>query len=373
MRIVHVSPYDHQISGGVREHVVNLASHQRGFGHDVTILAPASLTAGLAPDVVCVSTGVVPVRGAGSIARIALSPSVPGRVGRILDTGKFDIVHIHEPLVPMVSISALVRSKAVTIGTIHGYRPSFAPYRVFNQPLRRLMARLSARVAVSEDAKAWASRYFPGPYHVIPNGVDLERFGGPRVEPVGAFDDGRPNLLFVGRLEPRKGCRHLLDAMPRIKAAIPDTRLLVVGHYSEKIRRQWQRLAALRGLTANDVVFVGYVPAADLPNYYRSATVFCAPSTGFEALGIVLLEAMASGTPIVTSDIAGYRTVVTHGQEALVVPPRDSKCLADAIVALLQQPQLRRKMGIAGRARAQQYGWQRVAQDLLELYRMCLR
>jgi phosphatidylinositol alpha-mannosyltransferase len=202
--------------------------------------------------------------------------------------------------------------------------------------------------------------------------VDIERFAASSLQPIERFDDGRPNVLFVGRLEPRKGLSYLIDAFPRIRAAVPNARLIVAGHYGERVRRRWQRSAELRGLKEADVAFVGYVPPEDLPRYYRSATVFCAPSTGFEALGIVLLEAMASGTPIVTTDIAGYRTVVSPGREALVVPPAQAPRLADAVIELLREPERRRAMGLAGQARARRYAWECVARDLIELYQACL-
>jgi phosphatidyl-myo-inositol alpha-mannosyltransferase len=220
MRIAHVSPYDHQVSGGVREHVVNLARQHRGLGHDVTIVAPASRPEELPPDVVCASTSVVALPGAGSIARISLSPAVFPRMARILGRGRFDVVHVHEPLLPMVSFAALYHARTVTVGTIHGYRPKLLFYRLANRPLRRMMDRLSARIAVSVDARQWASQYFPGTYHVIPDGVDVERFSDPGLEPIERFDDGKPNVLFVGRLEPRKGFRYLLDAFGAVQQAV---------------------------------------------------------------------------------------------------------------------------------------------------------
>jgi phosphatidyl-myo-inositol alpha-mannosyltransferase len=367
MKIAHVSPYDHQVAGGVREHVVNLARQQRLLGHQVKIIAPASSADGLAPDVICASTAVVAVPGSGSIARIAVSPAVLPRMARILRQEQFDVVHVHEPLLPMVSLAALFHSRAVTIGTIHGYRPAFFLYRYLRPVLERLMGRLSARTAVSVDARDWVSRYFPGEYHIISDGVDVARFADPDIRPVEQFDDGRLNVLFVGRLEPRKGFPYLLDAFGRVRDAVGDARLIVGGHYGDEARRYWTRVAAERGVT--DVVFVGYVSDQDLPRFYRTADVFCAPSTGFEALGIVLLEAMAAGTPIVTTDIEGYRTVVHDGCEALVVRPADAAALARALVTLLRDHERRQRMAERGRLRAEAYAWPGIADRVMHLYR----
>ena len=370
MKIAHVSPYDHQTAGGVREHVVNLDRQFRAMGHEVTIIAPASRRTGLADNVICISEWVVPVPGSGSIARISFSPSIYWRIKRILVEGNFDVVHLHEPLMPVVTLFALCLSPTVTIGTIHGYRERYIIYRAFQPLLRRLMDRLAARTAVSTDARTWAAQYFPGEYHLISDGVDVDRFGDPSLLPIPRLVDGKVNILFVGRLEDRKGFSYLLRAFPAIKRAVPEARLLVVGDYSQAQARPYRDYARRYGL--RDIEFVGYVGAADLPRYYRSACVFCAPSTGFEALGIVLLEAMAAGTPLVTTNIEGYRTVVTSGHDGLVVPPRDPTALAHAIITLLQDPNLRAQLAARGRETVQRYAWPTIAGRLIDLYESCL-
>lgn len=370
MKIAHVCPYDVDVAGGVREHITNLAACQRAAGHLVSVFAPASHGGGDIPGLTPVSARVVLVPGAGSVARLSLSPGLLMRMGRVLGNGQFDIVHIHEPLMPMVSLAALARSNSVTIGTIHGYRPSFAPFRWFNAPLRHMMGRLSARIAVSEDARAWIHQYFPGHYHVIPDGVDVARFSDPRLLPFPAFADGRPNVLFVGRLEPRKGLSVLLDAFPHVARAT-GARLIVAGHYSPAEGLHCRRVAESRGLP--DAEFLGPVSPEELPRLYRSADIFCAPSTGFEALGIVLLEAMAAGVPLVTTNIEGYRTVVTDGVEGILVPPGDAGALGAALTSLLFDADRGRLMGERGRARAQQFAWPGVARRILSLYVRCIR
>jgi phosphatidyl-myo-inositol alpha-mannosyltransferase len=383
VKIVHIQPYDHAVCGGVREHVVNLARQHRAMGHDVTVIAATSQGAGLDrmdgmdgfdgwgdldhSGVTLVGHGgIAAVSSARSIARIPLLPVVWWRVRRLVRDGGFDVVHIHEPLVPLVALAATWHARSVTVGTIHGYRPYYWPYRLLRRPLDRLMRRLSARVAVSVDAREWVSRYFPGDYHVIPDGVDVARFSDPNVLPVERFDDGRPNVLFVGRLEPRKGFPVLLDAWHLVQQAVPKARLLVAGRFDEAEQQRWAREVAQRQL--DDVELIGYVSERDLPRYYRTAQVFCAPSTGFEALGIVLLEAMAAGAAIVTTDIEGYRTVVRDGVEAVVVPPADPVALADGLISVLDDAARRERLVAAARARVQEYAWPRLAWRLVQLY-----
>jgi phosphatidyl-myo-inositol alpha-mannosyltransferase len=364
MRIALVSPYDHQTPGGVREHVVNLDRQLRALGHETRIIAPATTVTGLADNVDCVSERIVPLKISGSVARITLSPLVYPRLRRLFAAREFDIVHLHEPLIPAVSLFALMLARSATVGTIHGYRDTSPLYRFGRSFLDRLMRRLDGRTAVSSDALRWASQYFPGDYRIISDGVDVQRFRDPMLLPLEDFSDGKLNVLFVGRLEPRKGLEYLLAALPLINARIPNVRLIVAGAYTTVERRLWES----RGRASGHVVFVGPVSADRLPRLYRSANVFCAPSTGFEALGIVLLEAMASGVPIVATDIDGYRTVVSHGAEGFLVPPRDSAALADAIGDLLTNPARRRAMAIKGADTIGRYDWALLARRYVDLY-----
>jgi phosphatidylinositol alpha-mannosyltransferase len=177
-------------------------------------------------------------------------------------------------------------------------------------------------------------------------------------------------VLFVGRLEKRKGFRYLLEAFRFIKAAAPDARLLVVGQYEQADARRFVRYVRRHRL--KDVHFVGYVSNDDLPRYYRTASVCCVPSTGFESFGIVLLEAMASGTPVVASNIPGYREVLTNGREGVLVPPANAEALASAVLALLNDMDRRRRMGQAGQATAYAYRWETIAEKIAHFYQAVL-
>jgi phosphatidylinositol alpha-mannosyltransferase len=252
------------------------------------------------------------------------------------------------------------------IGTFHAYResPSWA-YQYAGTIFSRVVGRLDGRIAVSQVARDYITPYFPGCYQVIPNGVDLALFGDRSLCSLPKFADGL-NILFVGRLEPRKGFRYLLQAFARVKAVLPQSRLLVVGPYTSKDQLPLER--ELGRLRLRDVRFVGYVSDEELARYYQSSHVFCAPSTGFESFGMVLLEAMAAGTPIVASDIDGYRAVVNHQEDGLLVPPRDVRALAEALIYLLRRPDVGRAMAWRGRAKVARYDWDQIAERVLDYY-----
>ena len=230
--------------------------------------------------------------------------------------------------------------------------------------------RLDGHIAVSKAVRDYLAPYFPGDYRIIPNGIDLERFSDPALRPIDRFDDGRLNILFVGRLEKRKGFRYLLRAFAQVKESVPEARLIVVGAYDKEDKEPFVLHARQHRL--RDVRFIGHVSEDELPRYYRTCHVFCAPSPGFESFGIVLLEAMAAGKPIVASNIAGYRGVLEDGKEGLLVQPEDERLLAKALIRLLEGPALRESMGCQGQAKATGYSWDKVAQQVLGYYRELL-
>ena len=296
----------------------------------------------------------------GSVARVSLTiwkrPS-------LLRNGGFDVVHIQEPFAPVPPILGARSSSALTIGTFHAFHEHGHLYRMSKYMLRATPRRLDGRIAVSNAARQYVDKFFPGDYEVIPNGIDYDRFAtpAPRLE---EFDDGRINIVFVGRLEKRKGLRYLLAAYAELKWDYPELRLIVVGPGEPDTDSQ--RVMSERNLT--DVVFAGRVSDDMLPRYYQASDIFCSPATGSESFGIVLLEAMAAGIPIVASDIRGYQDVVTHGVEGLLARPRDGIALAGALRILIEDRALRDRMGAAGRLESQKYRWSAVASRVLEFY-----
>ena len=370
MKIALVSPYDYPYPGGVTEHIAHLEAHFTRQGHDVRIIAPSSSDhEELAKGRVLKVGSVVPIPSNGSVARITLSLRLSGRVKRILREEQFDIVHLHEPLTPALPLTVLHHSHAVNIGTFHRYGGTHLMYYYGKPILRRFFNRLDGRIAVSEAALRFVSRHFPAKYIIIPNGIDLADFGA-HIRPIDELRDGKLNILFVGRLDKRKGFSFLLRAYLRVKQEIPNVRLIVVGAYSEKNRRRYASFVERHDLA--DVHFVGYVSKGELARFYRTCDVFCAPSTGGESFGIILLEAMASGRPIVASNIDGYRSVVENGREGLLVPPRDDEALAAGLLRLLRDADLRAQMGENGMATAQRYAWDKIGDRVLAYYRAVL-
>jgi len=372
MKIALVSPYDLAAPGGVTEHVLALAAAVQRRGHTVQILAPHSADARppAAGHIHPLARRVAPVHSGGAVARIGASPVGVWRAAHHLRAQNFDVVHLHEPFVPGICWGVLWQAgrlpHTATVGTFHAYRETPERFAGLARPVfRRLSARLDGLIAVSEAARQFAAQRVAGDYRIIPNGVDLARFGAPAAAPRRP-DDGKITLLFVGRPDARKGFAALFSAFLQLKPRFPRLKLQVVGPFSARLQRRYLRQAARRGAT--DVEFAGYISQKELPVYYHRADIFCAPSTGCESFGIVLLEAMAAGLPLVASDIAGYRAAVTPGREGLLAPPGQPDALARAVEYLLNRPRLRRQMGQAGQHTARRYSWDSVAENVLAVY-----
>jgi len=362
MKIALVSPYDWTVTGGVNNHINHLAERFVALGHEPHIIAAGSRPV---PPGVCPITTIgrpIPLRVSGSVARITLSLRTAGRVKRVLEETDFDIVHVHEPFMPQLPIQFLRYSTTVNVGTWHAARESNWAYAYGRRLIKRWARKLDGKIAVSAAAVQHIEKYFPGYYNIIPNGVDVEHFER-EVAPLPEFSDGKRNVLFVGRPEKRKGLKYLIRAFVGVQRAVPDSRLIVVG--AGKFDRYEQ---AVRNARLRDVVFRSHVPFEDLPRYHHTAHVFCAPNTGFESQGLVLLEAMAAGLAIVASNIDGFAGVVTHGVEGFLVTPEDAQGLADALVELLRDPKRCAEMAARGRERAQYFSWDRVSQQVLSYY-----
>ena len=367
MKIALVSPYDFAFPGGVCNHISCLEHCLTQMGHLVKVIAPASHAITTFGDRFIPIGKPRPVPASGSICRVTISPWLSSRIKTVLDAEQFDIIHLHEPLMPMLCTTVLRLSPTATVGTFHatGGRPGYNLGKpLTTMLLKRWFRRLHGKIAVSQPAMEFVHNFFPGYYNIIPNGVDLEHFS-PELLPIEKFVDGKVNILFVGRLETRKGLNYLLDAYQLVKRQTPDCRLIVVGP-GTRLRRKYQKRVRQRNL--KDVVFVGPVSYEELPRYYKTADIFCSPATGSESFGVVLLEAMATGKPIVASNIDGYAGVLTHGAEGLLVPPKDRNRLAQALISLITDEPLRQQMGAQGIAKASDYGWERVSQRVYNYY-----
>jgi len=367
LKIGLVSPYVYPLPGGVTQHVRYLYENLRLRGHDVRILTSShGLQRSSEGDVIRIGKGFsVPANG--SVGTLTVSPRYIPQVREVLERERFDLLHFHEPLVPFLSPIVLRESRSVNIATFHAYAGFSPAYELGSRVLSRAIDRLDGRIAVSAAARHFIDHYFPGDYKVIPNGVDVTRFE--RAVPIARWQDGTPNLLFVGRHEPRKGLLDLLKAFRILRRSGYDCRLLIVGSGPQE--REARRYVATRRL--NDVEFLGRVSDDEKAQLFRTADVYVSPATGGESFGIVLLEAMASGTAIVCSDIHGYKGVVRRGEQGLLVPPRDSAALATALARLLADDELRRRMSASGQARAQEFSWERVTAKVDDYYGFVIR
>jgi phosphatidyl-myo-inositol alpha-mannosyltransferase len=367
VKIGLVTPYIFPLPGGVNAHVGYLYENLVRRGHDVRIISsthgPQRSSEG---DIIRLGYGwSVPTNG--SIGTLTVSHRYGQLVSEMLERERFDIIHFHEPFVPFLSLQILRHSRAVNIATFHAYSGFSPSYEFGARMMKRFARRLHGRIAVSAAARHFIGRYFPGEYKVIPNGVDLARYHG--APPFARWRDGIPNILFVGRFESRKGLLYLLRAYYQLRLEGLGCRLLVVGHGPQL--GDARRYIASRRL--GGVELLGRLSDHDKARAFATADIYASPATGQESFGIVLLEAMAAGVPIVCSDIHGYKGVVRRNEQALLVPPRDVEALAAALGTLLRDGQLRGRMAASGLERAQQFGWGAVAARVEEYYGFVVR
>jgi phosphatidylinositol alpha-mannosyltransferase len=333
VRVGLVCPYSWSVSGGVQSHVAGLARALGALGVDAEVLAPTDGP----EDGILPLGGTVPIPSNGSVQRVALSPAAAARTARAVRGRGYDIVHVHEPMLPVVGLTALAAARVPVVATFHMYRQALLWYAVFAPVVRAAVRRVDALLAVSPAAAEYARRGTGREPEIVPNGVDVDAF---------AALEGRrrgDRILFVGRDEPRKGLSVLREAHARLR-----------------------RPAELALVGPN-----GRVPDGELRSELAQADVLVAPSLGGESFGIVLVEAMAAGVPVVASDIAGYREVLPESAGVLV-PPGEPRALADAIDRLLGDAEQRARLGAAGRREAERYAWPHVAEQTLAVYERCL-
>jgi len=349
--------------GGVTEVAHYTARYLREKGHLVKIITTNYSTHDPEyEDVIRIGRNIlVPANGA--LVNVTVGLGLKKKLRAIFEKYKFDIIQTHcalVPTLPLLAIKAALPGQKL-VGTFHAAAKSNFAYWLFQKPLDKRARKLDKRIAVSRSAMLFAAKYFPGEYEIVPNGIDCRRFN-PEVQPLEQFDDGAFNILYVGRMDRRKGVSYLLRAIPKIQKSIKrKVRLILVGE--GRIRKLFcQRPIRTNGA---EIYYAGRVSPELLPRYYRSASIFCSPAIGQESFGIVLLEAMASGVPVVTSDITGYRNVVTHLKNGILVPPKNPGKLAEAIIELAEDINLKDKLISEGRAKALTYDWP-VVTDMLE-------
>ena len=359
MRAAIVCPYAWDRPGGVQSHIRSLAEKLRSRGHEIRVIAPRSRT--LQPEEGVTITGrAIPVPANGSVAPLAFGPDAAIGVKRAMEDFAPDVVHLHEPLIPSLSLLALSRATAPCVGTFHAAADSSLGYRL-GQPVLRLAARrLTVRTAVSDAARELIQRYLPGEYLLTPNGIDAATFT--EAEPVD-LGEGK-KVLFLGRLERRKGLEVLLQAMTRLRDA--DVELVVAGSGPQE--KEMKGLAERLLVNAR---FLGRVDDGTKAGLFKRADVYCAPALGGESFGIVLVEAMAAGTPVVCSDLPGFRAVAASS--AVLVTPGEAGLLADALRRGIADGSLAEKMGRSGMRTASAFDWSRLVGNVESIYERAIK
>ena len=361
-RIALVTEYYYPHLGGVCEHVHFFAREARRRGHHVDIITSHIPGAAELPNVIRIGRSQ-PVQANGSQARITLGVGLRRRMRQVLRDGRYDVVHVHSPLTPVLPLLAIEESICPVVGTFHTYFERSRGYQWFNRYFQRRLDMLSAAIAVSHSTTVALNQYFTADWQIIPNGIDVQVFNPQAPRPPEIRTDV-PSILFLGRFDPRNGLDTLIDAFGRVKARGHRAQLVVVG--DGPLRDHYRGLAN----GDPDITFVGSV-LEGRPSYYANCSMYACPTTK-ASFGITLLESMACETPIVCSDILGFQDVVKQDREALMVPCGDRDALANAIIRLIDDEPLRRRLGTRGREESLQYGWDRVTEQVLGVYRSVL-
>lgn len=371
MRVAVVSPYSWLMPSGVNTHVTNLAKHLERRGHEVWIIAPAgglTRSAMALPENFIIAGRTIPVRSNGSVVYANAWPLMLQKMSRILARHDFDLVHVHEPAVPSVGAAATMVAKVPVVGTFHAAGEAHRYYARWKPLAARILASITVGIAVSESARRCVAEHFPADYRVIPNGIDIDEYARAR-------DNHRVKgrILFVGRPDPRKGLPTLIEAFDRLQRRSPEVSLALVGPTREEL----QALMARSGRSGPDafvgVEVLGRVSHEEKLSQLGKAEILCAPSLGGESFGIVLIEGLAAGVPVVASDIPGYRAVLGEGSAGVLVPPGDARALEQGLSGVLEDGGLRCSLSVAGISRAQRYSWDQVIDEILEVYGDAIR
>lgn len=360
MRIGMVCPYSFDVHGGVQSHVLQLAEVMRDRGHEVSVLAPSSPHVTL-PDYVVSGGKAVPIPYNGSVARLRFGPATHRMVKRWIAGGDFDVLHLHEPNAPSLSLLALMIADGPIVATFHTSTTKSLALGVFQGILRPWNEKIVGRIAVSDLARRWQIEALGSDAVQIPNGVDVASFAS--APPLPGYPRPGKTVLFLGRFdEPRKGMAVLLGALPALVTRFGDIEILIVGRGDEDDLRDDA------GELAGHLRFLGQVDDAQKASALRSADVYCAPNTGGESFGIVLVEAMAAGTAVVASNLDAFRRVLADGKAGCLVAVEDSTALADALIAVLADDAVRARYIAAATEEVHRYDWSVVADDILRVY-----
>ncbi len=362
MKVGIVCPYDWTSPGGVKAHVHDQAVTLRRFGHEVSVLAPVDDDDYPLEDFVVDGGKPVSVPYNGSVAKVNFGPVSAARVRRWIKEGDFEVLHVHEPASPTLSVLACWAARGPIVATYHSSQTRSRALSAAYYLMQTAMEKISARIAVSEAARQTLVKFLGGDAVLIPNGVMCAPFED--AEPLPGYPRADPTVFFIGRIdEPRKGLPILLAALPGITAAYPGVQILVAGPGDPE-----EALADLPEQYRSHVQFLGLVSDEQKASAFASADLYVAPNTGGESFGIVLLESMAAGTPVVASDLEAFARVLDDGRCGVLFASEDAGALATAVTALLGDPVRREQLSAAGHARARQFDWDVVAREIEQVY-----
>lgn len=368
LRVGIVCPYSFDAPGGVQFHVRDLAEALMAKGHSVEVLVAADEDTPIEPYMTSAG-GAIAFKYNGSVARMRFGPVAAAKVRRWLVAGEFDVLHLHEPITPSLSMLALWIASGPIVGTFHTSMTRSRALQVAYPFVRPALEKIAARIAVSEDARRTLIEHLGGDAVVIPNGVYVEPFERAEADPRWVGTPGAPTIAFLGRLdEPRKGLGVLTSAIPAILAEIPGARFLVAGKGDDG---KAAAIAAL-GDQAAAVEFLGPITDDEKAALLSSVDVYCAPQTGGESFGIVLVEAMSAGAAVVASDLGAFRRVLEEGEAGVLFRTGDGADLARTMVATLRDAPLRERVRAAASVAVRRYDWSVVTDEVLTVYEMAL-
>src|SRR3989344_1883867 len=369
LNITLVSAHAMNMEGGVQNHIRDYRRFLQSQGHNVLILAPRNSQDQSEEGVIYLGKARR-INFQGTIVHTAILPVNPFELRRVHKRFNPDIVHLHSPEISVPSLQFLAQSDSSNFATFHAQYNRRWIYNLWRPIGIALGRKLLGKIVVSQACKDMFSAYYPGDYRVIPNGINTERFN-PQTEPIKRYLDGKFNIVFIGRLEDRKGLGFLLKAYQKIRSQTDMPRLIVVG--DGQLKKEYQNYVEKEGI--RDVHFEGRVPNYDVPAYYATARangIYCSPAYKGESFGIVLLEAMASRAPVIAGNNEGYRQVIGTRNEGILVKPQDTDLFAREIALLMEDEELRRRMADAGQAKARLFDWKYVGKQILSYYEECL-
>jgi phosphatidylinositol alpha-mannosyltransferase len=365
IKIGMVCPYGWDSPGGVQTHIRELTRHLLDEGHQVSVFAPVTNEESIQEDWLVNAGKPISIPVNGSVARVLFGPIASSRVKQWIAQGDFDLLHLHEPAIPSLSLLACSAATGPMVGTFHVSSPKQKAIYAIGPILEPIVEKLTARIAVSESARKTLKEHFDTDAVVIPNGIEGAQYAN--AQPTIHWRN--PNTLgFIGRFEePRKGLQVLLAALPIIARFIPDVRILIAGPGDGD--------EFIKGLDVglrNRIVFLGFLTDQEKASLLKSIDIYVAPNTGGESFGIILTEALSAGTPVVASDIPAFKAVLENGDAGLLFKNEDSSDLAKVLIGLLRDSEKQKQLSNRGKLSSQKYDWQVVAEQILTVYEMAM-